>query len=407
MREPDDDAPATPEIERDLDQLDRLLAGGEPAPGSEDLALLVDELSAERPTPDPEWASQLDEGVRDGFDRPDRGALGRLGARLGARASLRSLAFGGAAVGLVVAVVVATAVIQLDGGPGTPESSDTAAQTTEATGDAGSSAAAPGERGGLGGGAGGGASQNPNALEADPGGSTPLANRAANRKQDRDAQLELQTATDEVRGVSDRAIGIVESSGGVVVESTLSEQRRRDQASARLRLEVPSSELDGTLDQLTDLATVGSLTEAATDITEPFVSARRRLADARDERRSLLQALGRADDGDEADSLRRQVKRARRQIARREARFQRISQRARTSQVDLSISGSPAGERDDGSWSLSEAADDALAILRTAAGVLLVGAAVLVPLAVLAAIAAFAYAWSRSRLRERALDGAD
>ncbi len=122
------------------------------------------------------------------------------------------------------------------------------------------------------------------------------------RQQDRSAYLSLKTDTSKVREVSDEAIQITESVGGVVLSSDLSEQR--DRATASLELSIPTRELDSTLDRLTDLATVASLNEASVDITKPFVSAQDALKDARAERKQLLQALAEADTETEADAIR-------------------------------------------------------------------------------------------------------
>ena len=70
----------------------------------------------------------------------------------------------------------------------------------------------------------------------------------------------------------------------------------------------------------------------------------------------------------------------------------------------MAIAGTPDN---DGGWSLGDAADDALSVLKAVAGVLLISAAVLAPLALLAAaVTAIALAVRRRR-RERALDQDD
>jgi hypothetical protein len=219
------------------------------------------------------------------------------------------------------------------------------------------------------------------------------------RRQDRSAALTLETDTGEVRDVSDRAIQITESAGGVVLSSQLTELE--GQATAVLELQVPTRELDSTLDQLTDLATVESLNEAAVDITRPFVSARDRLRDARAERKELLRALGNASTDEETEAIRKQLGDVRREISRAEAAFDSIARRARNSQVSLRIDGTPGG----GGWSLGDAADDALGALKFVAGVMLVAAAILAPIVLLVlAVVLVARAIRKSR-RERALDG--
>jgi hypothetical protein len=221
------------------------------------------------------------------------------------------------------------------------------------------------------------------------------------RQQDRSAYLQLKTDTKKVREVSDEAIQITESAGGIVTNSQLSEEGNT--ATASLDLSIPTRSLDGTLDQLTDLATVGSYNESSVDITQPFVSAKDELADAKAKREKLLEALANAQTETEAAAIQQQIDDARDDIARAEAAFSKVARKARMSQVSLRIEGTPNGD-DDGSWSLGDAADDALDALKTVAGVMLVGAAIVIPVLALAALIAWLTLAGRRRSREKALD---
>ncbi len=62
-----------------------------------------------------------------------------------------------------------------------------------------------------------------------------------------------------------------------------------------------------------------------------------------------------------------------------------------------------SGDDDDG-WSFGDALDDAGKVLEVGAGVALISAAVLLPLAIIAAIAYFVVSAANRRSRERALD---
>jgi hypothetical protein len=235
----------------------------------------------------------------------------------------------------------------------------------------------------------------PSAPPPAPPGGPDLAPRREQRVQDRNAALTLGPAPEGVAAVTDEAISITEDVGGIVVSSRLTE--RDGQARADLQLSIPAPELDRALDRLTDLAEVTFFSEGAEDITAPFVSARERLADARQERARLLDALGEAGDGAEAESLRKQLRDARQRIARARAGFERIERQARFAAVGVSVEG-----RDDagGGWSLGDAADDALAALERLAGIALVAAAILLPLGLaLGLLVAL-----RRRSRDRALD---
>lgn len=227
-----------------------------------------------------------------------------------------------------------------------------------------------------------------------------IAPGTENRKVDRDAQLALSARPDDVRDVSDDVISITRSLGGVVDSSQVSETS--DGATASLQLTIPARNLDTALDRMTDLADVDSLNETATDITRPVIDAKDELRDAEARRRELLQALGNATTEAEADALEQKIADARRDIARAEASYERVSRRARLSSLDVTVHSNPgaSSQRSLGDW-----ADDAVDVLRTVAGVLLVSLAVVVPLAAIAGIAAFVVARVRRRRRERALDG--
>jgi len=203
-----------------------------------------------------------------------------------------------------------------------------------------------------------------------------------------------------VRSVTGEVISITRSLGGIVASSQVSETP--DGASASLQLTIPTRNLDQALDRMTDLADVDSLNETAVDITRPVIDAKDTLRDAEARRRELLQALGNATTESEADALEAKIADARREIARAEAAYERVTGKARLSELAVSVASNPdaSTHRSLGDW-----LDDALDVLRTLAGVLLVSLAVLVPLGLIAALVAWVVARFRRRRRERALDG--
>ena len=227
-----------------------------------------------------------------------------------------------------------------------------------------------------------------------------IAPGTENRKVDRDAQLSLSTQPDEVRSVTGEVISITRSLGGVVASSQVSETP--DGASASLQLTIPTRNLDQALDRMTDLADVDSLNESAVDITRPVIDAKDRLRDAEARRRELLQALGNAPNEAVADALELKIAEARREIARAEADYERLTAKARLSTLDVTVNGDPeaSDQRTLGDW-----LDDAVDVLRTVAGVLLVTQAIVVPIGLVAGLIAWIIARIRRRRRERALDG--
>ena len=81
-----------------------------------------------------------------------------------------------------------------------------------------------------------------------------------------------------------------------------------------------------------------------------------------------------------------------------------VKRQGRFATVDVEVtSNGPASDDDDG-WSLDDALDDAGRVLEVIAGIALITLAILLPLSLIAALAAFAITRSRKRSREQALD---
>lgn len=394
-----------PDAERELDAIERGLAGEPVDPDLSDLsdwAELSALLSDERPTADEDWGAELDARVERRFRTDGPGSpLDRVRAWFEGRRPVRALAPAGALATLAIVAVVGVSSIgdsdgQQEGGDSSMSSVEQQLTVPEESSqDSGS----------------GGVAEAPASSSGDVNGlgspARPLRdNRTAkvapgveNRKVDRDVALELSTRPDEVREVSDEVISITRSLDGVVATSQVSEAGRSSEAT--LQLVIPTRNLDSAIDRLTEVANVESLNEATTDITKPYVSAQDRVADARAERRQLLEALGNASSDDEAKALRKQIADARREISRAQSRFDNISRRANLSNVAVTVSSNPdaAEERSMGDW-----LDDALDVLGTIGGVLLISAAIVLPLGILLALAWVIGSRVRGRRRERALD---
>ncbi|CAA9476564.1 MAG: hypothetical protein AVDCRST_MAG85-368, partial [uncultured Solirubrobacteraceae bacterium] len=125
--------------------------------------------------------------------------------------------------------------------------------------------------------------------------------------------LTVSTPADEFDETTAEVLNVADTTGSIVQSSNVTERDNRGLATFDLR--VPASSLD---DVLRDLSRLGEVTErraSSDDITGTYVSAQNRLEDARDTRRALLRALGRADSGAEADALRARIADARRRIA--------------------------------------------------------------------------------------------
>ena len=402
MRLLDRDEPLDPQVDRELEAVDRALEGHPVDPDLTDLAELTALLTDERPEPEPDWSAELDERVAARFR--DGGSSPSLRERL---ASLRPMQIVAPAGALATAAVIAVVGVGSLSDGGSDDSATTLTTEPSVTQEE-SGAAAPvipepdmrdleesvddsstSELDPLESGYGDAAARSSGAIA--PG--------QEKRQVERDVSLTLSTKPDDVRSVSDEAIAITRSLDGIVASSQVSEAGKS--ASATLELTLPSRNLDTAIDRLTELANVKSLNEASLDITKPFTTAEDELRDAEAERRSLLEALSNADTEAEAEALRIQIADARDRISQASAAFENIARRARLSDVSLSIVGDPNADED---RSIGDWFDDAVSVLRDVAGVLLISAAILVPLGTLVTIAWLVIARVRRSRRERALD---
>jgi len=410
------DKPLDDQAERELSAVDRALAGREVDPDLADWAELTALLAEERPEPAPGWTEEIDRRVAAGFRADGGGGWANLVARFEGVRPMKVLAPVGALAAVMVVAVVGVASLD-PGGDDSGDSANSANSTTleGATSSPDGGSAAQGIEDSSAAGVAGfpapSAAQE-SAVEPIPSGANPDFETRSSRDQiapgidkrqvDRDVTLALSTRPEDVRETTDQAIAITRSAGGVVSSSQVSEAGK--QATATLELVIPTRELDSTLDQLTDLANVQSLTEASEDITKPFVSAQDRLKDAEAQRAELLRALGNADTAAEAQAIQFQLDDIRREISVAESQFENIARQARLAEVSLTIQGDPNAEAKDDDRTIGDWLDDTASVLRDVAGILLVSAAILVPLGILVAVAWFVVSGLRRRRRERALD---
>ena len=344
----------------ELEQLDRAIAG-EPSEWSE----LVREVRAERPAMAPAFAARLDAMVDE--------------ARVSApHARPRWLVWSPAA-GLAAAVVVAVVLVSGRGGSPAPPASPTAPVSSVAGGAAKSAA--------------------PSSAESDHAAAVPAP--APGRKVERNTQLALSTARDKVQGVADDVVATTQRFGGIVDSSQVSSSDTG--ASAYFALRIPTARLDEAVAALSRLAHVSSLQQGSTDITGAFVSVEARLRDARAERTALLKALAHATTTQEIDAIKLRLRDNRSQIALLKGDLNALRRRANLARVDVTVAGNGGTSSGGGGWTPRDAAHDAVRVLEVAAGVLLVGLAAGVPLALVLAAAALAARGARRRRREGAL----
>lgn len=442
-----------PAIQAELDQLDAALRG---EPIEDDaLADLVREIQATAPEMPSDLRKQLRHDVATGFARG--GVRGRVSAALGRTGNRQAdgprnfrLLTGGSVAAVAAAGVFALVAINAnlggDSGGGSidagsaGESAAPTAAVPDGAGEPDSFALSVPEGGG--------------ASAATTGGSTPIpsgsssksSERAAARgispeqqalvdrtlntqsdsatDQDRSALLQgstpatgqrrveqsvdmtVRVKSGEVDDASQKVESIVRQGGGYVADSQVS-MGTRGSGNATFSLKVASSKLDATMKRLADLGTVTSQQQASRDITSSFDTTQRRLEDNAELRKALLRSLAKAETDGEIASLKRRLADNRSSRASLARQLAQLRTRTNLTTIALTLnapSGDAADEDDDGSWSLGDALSDAGKALGTVTGVLLVGAAVLLPFALLGAAGWAVYRVRRKRRRESALD---
>jgi hypothetical protein len=400
--------PLDPVVERELAAIDAALAGrsgSEIAPEDAELAQLATLLVAERPPVPPEFRAALDARVASRFDGPAPKPRRSTPKRNRRPLIPASLAF--ACVALVALVVA----LQPGGGSGGGDmaaSGGAADSTAEISPAAPSSAAAPedvapapAERSAdsdAGEGAGSGAvSPPPVGGFAEPGG----------RKVEQSSTVELGAPADRVDDVAQGVLGVVTRHQGIVDSSSV--VTSGDDRRATFALRIPTARLQAALGELSRLpdAHVLSRTDDTVDVNQAYVSVERKLDGAEAERGGLLTALREADSEDETDRLKARLDGVEGRIAELQRAQRALDRRVDYSRVDLTVRADDAGaaqQDDDGGFTPGSALDDAGELLSVTAGVLVIAAAALVPVALLALLAWPLVRAARRRRREGALD---
>ncbi len=218
--------------------------------------------------------------------------------------------------------------------------------------------------------------------------------------------LTLSTPPEDLRDVADGVIDVTDSHGGLVISSDISSidpsDGREAGGRADFELRIPADELQATLDELSDLAHVSSRSDGAEDITNRFRAVEREIESLVRQREQLVSELEDASTPAERRTIRAEINAVDAQLRAANDRHADLEQRVKMVPVSVTLVGED--QPDDGEWGISDALDDAGKVLTTSLGVLLVGAAALVPLALLVLISAWAWRVVAHQRRERALD---
>jgi hypothetical protein len=362
---------------------------------------LIGALEALRPEPRPAFAAELDERAAAGFPRRSRGsALRRLLERARAIEPRRALMPAGAtALACIAALTIVIAVdergdestssnlLNLEsGGTSRPQPDvtfeadvPTKAQAREPAGAIGSGESATSAGGPM--------------LMADSG---PYASQARRREVERSAQLLLGTEPAQVRKAASEVFETVHAYRGIVLGSSIRDGGEGE-AGARFALLIPSARLGDAMADFSAIGEVRSRREATADITAPTIRTGELLRDSRATIEGLLTQLAQADTDAERAATEAKLRAERRHAANLRSRLSSLERRANLSRVQLRLeSGASESSGASGGWGVGDALDDAGRILAIAAGVTIVGLAILGPIAL---IALLAWLGNRTRIR--------
>jgi hypothetical protein len=356
---------------------------------------LIADLQSLRPTPRPQFVTELDERAAAGFPRRSR-----LRLELPSLPALRLLLPAGGVAAILLAIVFA-----LSAGGGSESSGPTRVHFSEPNPDSAPrsepNSAAAGEASGAASPVEGTALAAPEQTLGSkvPQSAPPFHHRAVERS----AEITLAADPKDVDDDASRVFEAVHANNGIVMRSS-TQEGRSGEAGATFDLLIPSARLDDAMAAFSDIDAVRARHEATADITAPTVSAAELLKESRARIDSLLAQLQAAETEEEQAAVEAELRHERRHASRLAAQLSNLHKRADFSRVSLRIeTGGKESSDGGGAWGIDDALRDAGHVLTVAAAVTLIALAVLGPIALIALLAWLTHrAWIR-RERRRVL----
>jgi hypothetical protein len=220
---------------------------------------------------------------------------------------------------------------------------------------------------------------------------------ARSQVQERTAQIGLATDADKVQDAADGVLEVTDRYDGIVDSSNVHTGGSNGRASFELR--IPTQHLQDAISDLSDLGRVTLLNQGTTNVTGSYVDAGKAYRDTRARVDSLLEDLTNAPSPSAAASVKQELVVAREQLDAARTALRALKQHVAYTPVSVGITA-----HGDGSWSIGDAAGDAVGVLEAIGGATLVALAVLVPLSALLALGWFGGRELRRRRRDGALD---
>jgi hypothetical protein len=227
------------------------------------------------------------------------------------------------------------------------------------------------------------------------------------------AQLLLSTPNAHIDQVAQEVFNVVSLENGTVKSSQVTEAAGGDNGGsyATFSLNIPTANLQQAITRMSLLryASVSSRTDGTQNVNGQYAADQRHITDQRAVRAALLKQLQSADTQSAIDSLQAQLKLAERQLGSDQAALQSLQHQISYSSLQVQVNAAaivyPLRTASHG-FTVGRAAHDSLRVLVVAAGVALIALAVMVPLGLLGAVAAWIALWLRRRRRQQALDAA-
>jgi hypothetical protein len=347
----------------DLERIESALADGAATAGDpreRELQELALALRADSPVPSPDFATTMDRRVVGSFGKPSR-------SRRLALPSFWMPAFAGAAVLILVAVVALASL----GGGGREDGSSIAVSGEPPAGVA------------------------PPAVDPPPAATDRSALTSGGRHVERSVELTISAPADELQSAADGVGTVAETHGGFVQSSRVS--TGEGHAGGTFSLRVPQKELQSTIADISKLGNLRARSESGLDMTAPYNHVQDKLGNALLERRTLKLRLKRAK-GAKADAIRARIVALDAAIQSLNGRMRDLKQRTVFSTINVTLEEEKAESGGAGAaWS------DAQDILGGMLGFTVRALAVLLPLALLAALAGLTTRVLRRRRREAPL----
>ncbi len=217
------------------------------------------------------------------------------------------------------------------------------------------------------------------------------------RRVEQSVQLTLAAPSAKVEGTADDVIAVTDRFGGFVVSSSVTGGDEAN-AAARFEVKLPAKQFRDALAAYSGLAHVRERTQQTQDVTDPYRRATSRVSDARAEVERLRAQLVKASDA-QASVVRVRLRAARRSLEAREQSLSRMRNRVNYVTMAITIVADETAETVERGV-IRRALDTAVDVLQGIVAVLIVGLAIVVPFAAVAA----AVVYLRRRVRRSRSD---